>query len=103
MNYLLFLPACGSMAGVVDRLRRKPRPAMGATTPQQGNDWTTSGSFINKPSRGWLHPDEQLMPDAGICYGVRVRITSYEDGIVTIFNVVELFVVSIKTKIFCIE
>ncbi|XP_042213107.1 SHC-transforming protein 1-like isoform X2 [Homarus americanus] len=28
------------------------------------------GSFINKPARGWLHPDHQLADD-GICYGVR--------------------------------
>ncbi|KAK8727568.1 hypothetical protein OTU49_009625 [Cherax quadricarinatus] len=28
------------------------------------------GSFINKPARGWLHPDHQLA-DEGICYGVR--------------------------------
>ncbi|KAB7501321.1 SHC-transforming protein 1 [Armadillidium nasatum] len=28
------------------------------------------GSFINKPPRGWLHPDQQLAEE-GICYGVR--------------------------------
>ncbi|KAK3855154.1 hypothetical protein Pcinc_038425, partial [Petrolisthes cinctipes] len=28
------------------------------------------GSFINKPARGWLHPDHQLA-DEGVCYGVR--------------------------------
>nr|XP_027239563.1 SHC-transforming protein 1-like [Penaeus vannamei] len=28
------------------------------------------GSFINKPARGWLHPDHQLAEE-GICYGVR--------------------------------
>ena len=62
------------MAGVVDRFRKKPRGGGGggATAPQQGADWTTSGSFINKPQRGWLHPDDQLLPDAGVCYGVRV-------------------------------
>ena len=54
------------MAGMVDRLRKKSKGG----TPQK--DWTNSGSFINKPSRGWLHPDEQLAPDVGVCYGVRV-------------------------------
>ena len=36
-------------------------------------DWTNTGSFVNKPSKGWLHPNEQLHPDAGVSYGVRVR------------------------------
>lgn len=53
-----------SMAGVVDRLRKRNK--------QQGREWTNTGSFISKPARGWLHPDEQLAPDAGVCYGVRV-------------------------------
>ena len=57
------------MAGMVDRLRKKSKGG----TPQK--DWTNSGSFINKPSRGWLHPDEQLAPDVGVCYGVRVSTT----------------------------
>jgi len=35
-------------------------------------EWTTSGSFISRPTTGWLHPDEQLASHAGICYGVRV-------------------------------
>ena len=35
-------------------------------------DWSMTGSFMNKPLRGWLHPDEQLAADAGVCYGVRV-------------------------------
>jgi len=40
---------------------------------QQHHDWSNSGSFISRPANGWLHPDEQLSPNAGICYGVRVR------------------------------
>lgn len=35
-------------------------------------DWTNTGSFVNKPSKGWLHPNEQLHPGAGVCYRVRV-------------------------------
>ena len=39
------------MAGVVDKIKKK----------KAGNrDWSNSGSFINKPAKGWLHPDEQL-------------------------------------------
>jgi len=40
---------------------------------QQRHDWSNNGSFISRPPNGWLHPDEQLSPNAGICYGVRVR------------------------------
>jgi len=47
-------------------LLRKAKPA-----PR--HDWTNTGSFINRPAHGWLHADEQLAPDAGICYGLRVR------------------------------
>jgi len=39
---------------------------------QPRHDWSNSGSFISRPVNGWLHPDEQLAPNAGICYGVRV-------------------------------
>ena len=56
------------MAGIVDRLKKKTR-AGGQPPPR---DWGNNGSFINKPTRGWLHPDEQLAPDAGVVYGVRV-------------------------------
>uniref|UniRef100_UPI00358FE7CE SHC-transforming protein 1-like isoform X2 n=1 Tax=Myxine glutinosa TaxID=7769 RepID=UPI00358FE7CE len=33
-------------------------------------DWNRSGSFINKPMRGWLHPDE-LVLGPGVLYNVR--------------------------------
>lgn len=35
-------------------------------------DWNRSNSFMNKPEDGWLHRDDQLFSDAGVCYGVRV-------------------------------
>lgn len=35
------------------------------------SDLDRSGSFMNKPVRGWLHPDRQIS-DTGISYGVRV-------------------------------
>ena len=53
------------MAGIVERFKKKTR----SDSPR---DWNTSGSFMNKPQRGWLHPDEQLNPEAGVVYGVRV-------------------------------
>ncbi|XP_064649487.1 SHC-transforming protein 2-like [Lineus longissimus] len=34
-------------------------------------DWSRSGSFMSKPPRGWLHPDEHLSRGAGVYYGVR--------------------------------
>jgi SHC-transforming protein 1 len=33
-------------------------------------DWNQSGNFVNKPPRGWLHPDQKIA-DSGISYGVR--------------------------------
>ncbi|XP_078527196.1 SHC-transforming protein 1 isoform X1 [Lissotriton helveticus] len=35
-----------------------------------GDEWTRHGSFVNKPTRGWLHPDEQVM-GPGVSYLVR--------------------------------
>nr|KAG5703677.1 hypothetical protein BaRGS_002551 [Batillaria attramentaria] len=52
------------MAGVMDRFKKKK--------PGQTPEWSRNGSFLNKPDVGWIHPDQQLNPDAGICYGVRV-------------------------------
>lgn len=34
------------------------------------SEWSKSGSLINKPPRGWLHPDN-LIVDGGVSYGVR--------------------------------
>lgn len=52
------------MAGVMDRFKKKKAG--------QAPEWSRNGSFLNKPEVGWIHPDQQLNPDAGICYGVRV-------------------------------
>ncbi|XP_069506316.1 SHC-transforming protein 1 isoform X1 [Ambystoma mexicanum] len=35
-----------------------------------GDEWTRHGSFVNKPTRGWLHLDEQVM-GPGVSYLVR--------------------------------
>ncbi|KAH9513372.1 sporulation-specific csd4-like protein [Bulinus truncatus] len=35
------------------------------------SEWSQTGCVMNKPEMGWIHPDVQLLPDAGICYGVR--------------------------------
>ena len=51
------------MASVVDKLKKRK---------DSKTEWSKTGSFLNKPDRGWIHPDEQLAAGAGICYGVRV-------------------------------
>lgn len=35
-------------------------------------EWSRTGSLMSKPEVGWIHPDAQLAPEAGVCYGVRV-------------------------------
>ncbi|NXT72292.1 SHC1 protein, partial [Chaetops frenatus] len=35
-----------------------------------GDEWTRHGSFVNKPTRGWLHPDDRVM-GSGVSYHVR--------------------------------
>lgn len=52
------------MASKADKHRKKGK----------SSEWSKSGSFMNKPDRGWIHPDFQLDKEAGICYGVRVSI-----------------------------
>ena len=51
----------------MDKLKKKNR--LGAPN---STEWSRTGSFMNKPEVGWIHPDTQLGPEAGICYGVRV-------------------------------
>ena len=53
------------MANVVDKLKKRK---------ESKTEWSKTGSFLNKPDRGWIHPDEQLATEAGICYGVRVSM-----------------------------
>ena len=36
--------------------------------------WTSTGSFIKKPTTGWLHNDRDLMNGSTITYSVRVRL-----------------------------
>lgn len=36
-----------------------------------GDEWTRHGSFVNKPTRGWLHCDN-LISTKGVSYTVRV-------------------------------
>ncbi|XP_041366256.1 SHC-transforming protein 1-like isoform X2 [Gigantopelta aegis] len=52
------------MAGLLDKSKKKKDGA-------HLSEWSRTGSFVNKPDHGWIHPDQQLEPDAGICYGVR--------------------------------
>nr|XP_006005425.1 PREDICTED: SHC-transforming protein 3 [Latimeria chalumnae] len=37
---------------------------------QGGEDWNLSGSFVNKPSRGWLHSNEKIL-GPGVTYIVK--------------------------------
>lgn len=37
-----------------------------------GDEWTRHGSFVNKPTRGWLHSDG-VVSTSGVSYTVRVR------------------------------
>jgi hypothetical protein len=55
------------MASVVDKFKK--RNAKGSN---MSVEWSRTGTFLHKPERGWIHPDEQLAAGAGICYGVRV-------------------------------
>jgi len=34
------------------------------------------GSFMNKPARGWLHPDN-VITRSSVCYEVRVSLNNY--------------------------
>lgn len=36
-----------------------------------GDEWTRHGSFVNKPTRGWLHSDS-VVSTSGVPYTVRV-------------------------------
>lgn len=36
-----------------------------------GDEWTRHGSFVNKPTRGWLHSDS-VVSTTGVSYSVRV-------------------------------
>lgn len=54
------------MAGIADKIMRRTR-----SQESNASNWTNTGTFINKPPRGWIHPDDQLSPDNGVCYGVR--------------------------------
>jgi len=46
-------------------------PSTSSTSSSTAPDWSKAGSFINKPPRGWLHPDQQIA-ETGISYAVRV-------------------------------
>lgn len=44
------------------------QPSVDAAADTTGN---ASSSFMQKPQRGWLHPDRELRPGSGVSYGVR--------------------------------
>ena len=70
------------MAGVIDKLRKKNDKKSSA------DEWSKTGTLMKKPTRGWLHPDEQLAPSIGVCYGVRVGVI-LQNGDVLLFLVCE--------------
>lgn len=39
-------------------------------TSDSTSEWTKTGSFMNKPRRGWLHAEDS-MKEGGVCYAVR--------------------------------
>ena len=43
------------------------------TVGQRPNEelWTRTGTFVNKPQKGWLHTEERVK-QGGVCYGVTV-------------------------------
>jgi len=45
-----------------------------------GDEWTRHGSFVNKPTRGWLHPDDKVM-GPGVSYHVRVSAGGLREGV----------------------
>lgn len=53
-----------------------------------GDEWTRHGSFVNKPTRGWLHSDS-VVSTAGVSYTVRVRQSHYT--LTSIYNYTSLF------------
>ncbi|XP_033634439.1 SHC-transforming protein 1-like [Asterias rubens] len=42
------------------------------TVGQRPNEelWTRTGTFVNKPNKGWLH-SEEMVKKGGVCYGVK--------------------------------
>ncbi|KAJ8365252.1 hypothetical protein SKAU_G00140830 [Synaphobranchus kaupii] len=44
-----------------------------------GDEWTRHGSFVNKPTRGWLHADS-VLSGAGVSYSVRARVRPRSDA-----------------------
>lgn len=55
-----------------------------------GDEWTRHGSFVNKPTRGWLHSDS-VVSTVGVSYTVRV---SGCHTLTKIYNFTPLFPVS---------
>lgn len=41
----------------------------------RAQEWSRSGSFMQKPKQGWLHDDDSLSQGDGVYYPVKVHIT----------------------------
>lgn len=44
-------------------------------------DWGMDGSFMSRPKQGWLHAGQQLLPDAGVRYIVKVGMVHGREGV----------------------
>ena len=40
------------------------------------DEWSKTGTCLNKPDEGWVHAADQLESESGISYGVRVSLLS---------------------------
>ena len=63
-----------TMAGVFNNFKKNKGPNV---VGQRASEelWTRTGTFVNKPTRGWLHTEEKVKA-GGICYGVRVSVSN---------------------------
>lgn len=60
----------------MNRLGVAPRRARVEGGQLGGDEWTRHGSFVNKPTRGWLHSDT-VVSTTGVSYTVRVSKLKY--------------------------
>lgn len=46
------------------------------TSSDMAGDWSTTGTFLRKPTGGWLHEDPELKNGRCIDYTVQVRLAT---------------------------
>lgn len=50
------------------------------------NEWSKTGTCLNKPQEGWIHSTNELENDDGICYAVRVGTKLETEGAIVDFQ-----------------